>query len=82
MIAMVTTGLVRSYTTRGRKPVNDCEPVPRKWRTSYRLTLLVIKQVIGTFSTEDPPTDGSLLHDAALEQVTIGIRRTRRIPDF
>ncbi len=45
-------------------------------------TSQVVEQVIGTLSTGDAPTHGSLLHDAALEQVTIRSRRTRRLPEF
>ena len=38
--------------------------------------------VIGTVSTGDAPTDGSQLYDAALAQVTVGRRRSRRLPEF
>ena len=45
-------------------------------------TSQVVDPAIGTLSTGDASTDGSLLYDAALEQVTIGSRRTRRLPEF
>ena len=45
-------------------------------------TSQVVDLVIGTFSTDDGRTNGSLLHDVALEQVSIGSRRPRRLPEF
>jgi hypothetical protein len=45
-------------------------------------TSQVVSLAIGTLSTDDAQTGGSLLHDAALEQVTFGTRRTRRLPEF
>jgi hypothetical protein len=45
-------------------------------------TSQVVDLLIGTLSSGDAPTNGSLLHDAALEQVTIGSRRAWRLPDI
>ena len=42
----------------------------------------VVDPAIGIVSTSDVPTDSTLLHDAALEQVTIGSRRTRRFAEL
>jgi hypothetical protein len=42
----------------------------------------VVDQAIGIVSTGDAPTDVPLLHDVALEQVTIGSRTTRRFAEL